>query len=212
LETASGWKRSILMLSVSGLHAVRGGREVLKGLEFQLHAGGVGVVMGPNGCGKSTLLRVLAGLIRPDSGHIDAPFLKADEALREHVHLIGHKDAIKDALSVHENLDFWAQILGGMTADVDAALEQVGLMPLSALPAGILSAGQRRRLALARLLVATRPIWLLDEPATALDCAGIELLDRLVAQHRASGGGIIAATHTPLGWPDGVAIDMRAGA
>jgi heme exporter protein A len=203
LKDASFWNHSTLTLDVQGLCVRRGGRTVLQGLDFHMGSGAALAVTGPNGCGKSTLLRALGGLLKPESGRISAGFLKRDEGLAEQTHLIGHKEGLKDGLSVGENLALWTQVLagcGGMA--LTDALAQVGLGALEAVPSGLLSAGQRRRLALARLLTAPRPLWLLDEPVNALDASGVAALDAMVAAHRAQGGMVVAATHVALGWAD----------
>ena len=152
-------------------------------------------VTGANGAGKSTLLRLVAGLLTPSAGTIaldPAP----DDGLMAQVHYLGHLDALKPVLSVRENLAFWRRVWRG--GDIGAALEEVGLGHLDHLPAGALSAGQRRRVAIARLLIAPRPIWLLDEPTAALDAAAEATLGRLIARHRSGGGMVIAATHRDL--------------
>jgi heme exporter protein A len=152
-------------------------------------------VTGPNGAGKSTLLRLVAGLLRPAAGSVALEGAD-DAATGAHSHYLGHLDALKPGLTVRQNLDFWRRLWGG--GDIDAALDAVGLEPLGDLHASVLSAGQRRRVALARLLVARRLLWLLDEPATALDSAAEAGLGRLIADHLAGGGMAIAATHREL--------------
>lgn len=185
----------------------RGGRQVLDGVSFSVAAGGALVVLGPNGAGKSTLLRTIAGLLKPFSGEVRLEG-EDDFEPRERMHMLGHLDAVKAGLTVSRNLRFARDLLGG-TGDLEEALGRVGLGGLGDLPGSALSAGQRRRLALARLLAAPRPIWLLDEPTAALDAAGQKLLVRLVAEHRQKGGIAIAATHMELGW-DGAEV-LRLG-
>ncbi|MDR4305706.1 heme ABC exporter ATP-binding protein CcmA [Chelatococcus sambhunathii] len=192
-----------MRLVAEDLIVARGGRPVLDGVSLSVAAGGALTVTGPNGAGKSTLLRVLAGLINPLAGRVRLE----DDAFepRERMHLLGHLDAVKNGLSVEQNLRFARDLLGG-AGDLGTALDRVGLSALADLPGGVLSAGQRRRLALARLLTAPRPIWLLDEPTAALDAAGQALLVDLVAEHRAKGGLVVAATHLPLGFEDAATL------
>ncbi|WP_020179611.1 heme ABC exporter ATP-binding protein CcmA [Methylopila sp. M107] len=197
-----------MRLVAENLIVARGGRPVLDGVSFSVGSGEALAVVGPNGAGKSTLLRTVAGLLKPVSGEVR---IEGDDAFepRERMHLLGHLDAVKNGLTVARNLRFARDLLGG-TGDLDAALARVGLGGLADLPGGVLSAGQRRRLALARLIAAPRPVWLLDEPTAALDDAGQRLLAELVRDHRAKGGLVVAATHMPLGWND--AETLRLGA
>lgn len=190
-------------LTVSGLFVDRGGRPVLDNVGFSAAPGDAVVVTGRNGAGKTTLLRTLAGLLQPAAGVIRVEDVADPEApLAEHAHLIGHREGLKDALTAAENLAFWRDLLGGRGGlAVETALASVNLAHALDLPARTLSAGQRRRLALARLLVAPRPLWLLDEPQTALDVQSQAMLGRLVAEHRARGGIVVVATHAELGWP-----------
>ncbi|WOJ91448.1 heme ABC exporter ATP-binding protein CcmA [Methylocapsa polymorpha] len=188
-----------MRLSASGLSVERGGRIVFAKLSFTLDAGESLIVTGRNGAGKSTLLRALAGFLPPAAGEIScAP--ASDEALAERVHYIGHADALKGALTVSENLEFFASMLssGRGGTPVDAALAAFSLAHVAALPSAYLSAGQKRRAALAKLLVAPRPIWLLDEPTTALDAASQEIMADVMRTHLAEGGMIVAATHARL--------------
>jgi heme exporter protein A len=186
---------------------VRGGREVFSGLDFEALAGRALAVTGRNGSGKTSLLRLIAGLLAPADGSIALEGGEAELTLGEQAHYLGHRDALKPALSVEENLAFWRDFLGGETSDADASLETsletslaaVGLGHAAQLPAAYLSAGQRRRLSLARLIAVKRPVWLLDEPTAALDAAGQSLFAGLMGDHLARGGMIIAATHGPLG-------------
>lgn len=188
-------------LSASGLIVERGERVILSGISLNLSAGDALVVTGPNGAGKSTLLRTLAGLLPAASGTIAFKGGDPEARLAEHVHLLGHSEGTKGSLTVLENLSFWTQALGGTVEKLGEALNAVGLSHIADLPASVLSAGQKRRLAMARLVSVGRPIWLLDEPATALDTDGVARLGDLVRDHRKSGGIVIAATHTDLGWP-----------
>jgi heme exporter protein A len=183
------------------LSCVRGGREVFRDLDFAVAGGEALLLTGRNGAGKTTLLRLIAGLLTAAAGQIDLDGGDPELSLAEQAHYLGHRDALKPSLTVAENLDFWAAYLGnGDGATFRAgALAAVGLADLAHLPAGYLSAGQRRRLSIARLLAAPRPIWLLDEPTAALDVAAQARLSDLMRAHLAGGGAIIAATHGPLG-------------
>jgi heme exporter protein A len=182
----------------------RGGREVFSNLDFETCSGEALAVIGPNGAGKTSLLRLIAGLLTVSSGSIALEGGGAELTLPEQAHYLGHRDALKPALSVLENLSFWRDFLGGEAAGpkqslVTENLAAVGLDHAAHLPAGYLSAGQRRRLSIARLLAARRPVWLLDEPTSALDAAGQSLFAGLMSDHLAHGGLIVAATHAPLG-------------
>lgn len=187
----------------------RGGHEVLSRLDFAVAAGSSLVLTGPNGSGKTTLLRAIAGLTRLEAGRIalataDDAELQDDETepIGERCHFVGHLPAINGRLTLQENLAFWQRYLGdaGEVEDMvtTAALDRVGLGTLGDLPADVLSAGQRRRLALARLFVAKRPLWLLDEPTTALDANSADRLIEAINAHTASGGIAVVATHQPL--------------
>ena len=196
----------IVAMKLSGhdLACIRGGRRVFCGIGFSLAAGGALVLTGPNGAGKSSLLRIIAGLIRPAAGRLSLQGGDPELSVAEQSHYLGHVDPLKPALTVTENLVFWTRFLNGARqADEATLIEQglaaVDLTDLARLPAGYLSAGQRRRLSLARVLAVPRPIWLLDEPNTALDAASQERLQRLMRTHLSAGGLIIAATHGPLG-------------
>jgi heme exporter protein A len=196
-------------LTASDLAAVRGGREVFSGLSFTLAPGDLVAVTGANGSGKSTLLRVVAGLLRPAAGTLLVE-PAGERGVAGITHYLGHLDGLKTALTVRGNLDFWRRLWGGPQEAAEAALDAVGLLHLSDLPAGVLSAGQKRRVAIARLLVAPRPLWLLDEPATALDAAAEANLDRLIAAHLATGGMAMVATHRAGGVPASATLAMGA--
>ena len=200
----------MMRLSASQLTVERGGRIVFSNLSFALDAGGSLTVTGPNGAGKSTLLRALAGLLPLAGGTIFCT-PPSGGALAENAHYVGHADALKNILTVAENLQFLAAMLdaglGGMP--VETALAEFGLSHAANLPVTYLSAGQKRRAALARLLVVWRPLWLLDEPSTALDAASQARMAKIMAAHLAQGGMIVAATHAKLGLPG---QELRLGA
>jgi heme exporter protein A len=191
-----------------GVRCVRGGREVFSGLDFEAAAGEALAVTGPNGSGKTSLLRLVAGLLTISDGKIGLEGGDAELTLPEQAHYLGHRDALKPALSVLENLTFWRDFLDGEAFNAAESLAAVGLGHAAHLPAAYLSAGQRRRLSLARLLAVRRPVWLLDEPANALDATGQGLFVELMRGHLARGGLIVAATHAPLGL---AARELRIG-
>jgi heme exporter protein A len=190
------------------IDCVRGGREVFSMLDFAAASGQALAVTGPNGAGKTSLLRLIAGLLTPAAGSVALEGGTAELTLPEQSHYLGHRDALKPALSVLENLSFWRDFLGGDAGDLAASLAQVGLAHATHLPAAYLSAGQRRRLSIGRLLAVRRPVWLLDEPTSALDAAGQDLFATLMRDHLAGGGIIVAATHAPLGIE---ATELRMG-
>jgi heme exporter protein A len=191
-------------LEVRNLSAIRGEERIFSGLTFSLATGDALVVRGRNGSGKSTLLRVLAGLLSQDGGEVkihDASGVIPRAA--EACHYLGHRNAMKRELTVEENLLFWKNLMGdfagGESLDPDDAAEALGLESLLHLPFGYLSAGQQRRMAMAKLLCAWRPVWLLDEPTAALDVQSEGIFAGLMQAHRARGGIVVAATHQELG-------------
>ena len=189
-----------MRLVVDQLTALRSGRLVFEGVSFSIVSGEALAVIGANGAGKSTLLRMIAGLLPKESGTIRLDGASAEATLAEQCHYLGHRDALKPALTPHETLSFWQAILGTARLSPHDALERVGIGHAAKLPSAYLSAGQRRRLALARLLIAYRPLWLLDEPAAALDASSEAVFDAIVAEHLAAGGLVVAATHAPFGF------------
>jgi len=200
--------RGISRLRTKGLAAFRAERRVFREVDFDVPAGGALLLLGPNGSGKSTLLRLLAGLKRPDAGLItwdgqDISIDPGEHAAR--VAYIGHLDAVKQGLTAAENLAYDAELGGG---DAHAALATLGLAPLAALPARMLSAGQRRRLALVRLALTAAPLWLLDEPTIGLDAAAIDQFAVMLAAHRGRGGIVVAATHVTLPLPGAAVLHL----
>ena len=197
-------------LKVTDLAVARGGRSVMSGVSFEVAAGAALILRGPNGAGKTTLLRTIAGLQPPLSGHI--------AGTRETIAYAGHADGLKAMLSVRENLDFWAQVFG--QDDIEAAIAAYKLQPLQDRLAGTLSAGQKRRLGLARLMVTGRSIWVLDEPTVSLDTDAVALFAAAVTAHLNANGSALIATHIDLGLDAGSldlapyrsATDLRIGA
>jgi len=188
-----------MQLKGNNLTCSRGGREVFTGLTFSVSGGEALVVTGRNGAGKSSLLRVIAGLVHLAEGVLELEGAEPDTTIAEQAHYVGHQDAVKPSLTVGENLQFWARFLGGVDLPIDLALQAVDLAPLINLPAAYLSAGQRRRLSIARLVAVPRPLWLLDEPTSALDAPSQNRLAELMRSHLAGGGMIVAAAHGPIG-------------
>jgi heme exporter protein A len=203
-----------MRLVAEGLSATRGEDLIFQDISFEIAGGEALVVKGPNGSGKSTLLRVLAGLLPAESG--TAKLVAAAhpvDRVGEAAHYLGHRNAMKRELTVDENLAFWkaffSDFAGGEGMDVDEAVESVGLGDIAHLPFGYLSAGQQRRMAMAKLLVAWRPVWILDEPTAALDAAAEAMFAGLVTTHLTRGGIAIAATHQPLGLEDMKELRMK---
>jgi heme exporter protein A len=196
------------LLQATGLAAFRGERLVFRDIDFTLAPGGVLLLTGPNGSGKSTLLRLLAGLLRPAAGALLWNGLDALSDLSAHARrlaYVGHQDAVKPGFTTAENLRFAARLSGGEPA---GALAAVGLEDLADVPAKMLSAGQRRRLALARLALSRVPLWLLDEPTLGLDAASVSRVRAMAEPHRAAGGMVVAATHLPLPFPDAAELAL----
>src|SRR4051794_35094180 len=204
-----GERLDFMRLEASDLACTRGGREVFTGLGFAVGAGAALLVTGPNGAGKSSLLRLIVGLVRPTAGQLALPGGDPELTIAEQAHYLGHQDALKPALTTTENLAFWMQFLGGTTVGVAPALAAVGLAGIAELPAAYLSAGQRRRLSIARLIAVKRPLWLLDEPTTALDVTAQAMLAKLMRAHLQGGGLIVAAVHGPIGLEK--AAELRLG-
>jgi heme exporter protein A len=194
---------SLMRLSASDLACRRGGRAVFSGLSFSIAAGESLTIRGRNGAGKSSLLRMIVGLLRLAAGKLNLEGGDPELTIGEQAHYLGHQDALKPSLSVGENLRFWAAFLGSAVADPSDPLATVGLAGLADLPAAYLSAGQRRRLSVARLLAVQRPIWLLDEPTSALDAAAQTQLGNIMQAHLGAGGLILVATHGALALPRG---------
>lgn len=189
-----------MRLSIEGLAGERSGETVFEGIDIELAAGQCLIITGENGSGKSTLLRVIAGLLPAAAGSVSLDGGGEDwPDLMSGCHYLGERNAMKTALTVAENLTFRQQFLGNAFHTVDEALEAVGLPQVANLPFGYLSTGQRRRIALAGLLVSFRPVWLLDEPTSGLDLASERRLADLMRGHLEDDGIIIAATHAPLG-------------
>jgi heme exporter protein A len=185
-------------LTLSNLACARGGLTVLDGISFTLKPGHAIVLQGPNGIGKTTLLRTIAGLQPAHSGQIVAD--------PDSIAYAAHADGLKPTLTAQENLAFWAAIFG--TKDIARALSAMQLTPLANRPAATLSAGQKRRLGLARLLITGRPIWLLDEPTVSLDAASTALFVTMITAHLGQGGSAIIASHIDLGLPSATTLDL----
>ena len=187
-----------MILNVTDLTIARGGMPVLAGVSFELAAGQALILRGPNGVGKTTLLRTIAGLQPALSGEVTGA--------EDQIAYAAHSDGLKAMLSVRENLTFWAEVFG--QSDIEPALEAFDLNDLAERLAGTLSAGQKRRLGLARLLVTARPIWVLDEPTVSLDTASVDMFGRAVRTHLQNGGMALIATHIDLGLTDAKVLDV----
>jgi heme exporter protein A len=209
----------VMRLTAENLSARRGEDLIFKDISFTLGAGEGLVLTGRNGSGKSTLLRTIAGLLRPETGRVTWASEGAEAGMRaaEACHYLGHRNAMKAELSVSENLSFWKEFLGDFRAgpgsdrrriSIGEATESVGLGGITHLPFGYLSAGQQRRMAFAKLLVAWRPVWILDEPTAALDVSAEAVFTGLIEEHLAGGGIVLAATHQPLGLENARELQM----
>lgn len=213
-SAAMGSSKQNLCITALNLSVSRGEDRIFEGVSFNLNAGEALLITGPNGVGKSTLIRALAGFLPLDGGEISIDGEKSHDhskPLSEYCHYIGHKNAMKDELTVFENLVFWQKTFGGDKDGVmspDEAADQLGLAHTLELPFGILSQGQRRRIALAKLFVAHRPLWLLDEPTAALDKKSADLFAELTNQYLRNGGMVIAATHDPLAFQQAKTLEM----
>lgn len=196
----------------------RAERLLFSALNFALGPGDALMLRGPNGSGKSSLLRLLAGLLPAEHGSLSwrgQPVANDPGAYRADIAYLGHLDALKPQLLVRENLAFWADLGGGSAnglGGVDSALAKVGLSPCADFPAQHLSAGQRRRFGLARLLLKPVPIWLLDEPTTALDVAGVKLVTDLIGRHLAAGGLAIISSHDQMALPHARTLTLGGAA
>ena len=195
-----------MQLTADKLHCVRGGRTVFRDCSFALKSGELLQVTGANGSGKTSLLRLIAGLGEPADGVLTLAGGHAELSIGQQAHLIAHQEAVKTALTVLGNLSFWAGFLGG--GHIDEALDAFDLERLAHYPAGLLSAGQKRRLALARLVAVPRVLWLLDEPTVGLDAASQKSLGKVMTAQLGRGGMIAAATHVPLGLEPQVRLDL----
>ncbi len=204
-----------MTFSGQNLSCVRGERLVFEELSFDVAEGEALVLRGPNGSGKSTLLRLAAGFLKPAAGKLiwrENPSGDEADDFRDRMHYVGHLDAVKPAFTVTENLAFWAAFEGSATPDDDAAkgLDRLGLSRIADVPGRYLSAGQRRRLNIARIAAIPKPLWLLDEPSVSLDTDAVAMLAGLIAEHRASGGMVMVATHIDLGVEDGNVLRLDA--
>ena len=189
---------------------IRGERPVFSGVSFRLARGGALALVGPNGAGKSSLLRILAGLLKPAGGSLSWDGTPVEDDWAAHcgrLHYVGHLDAVKPALTVAENLDGWAHFRGAARAAPDA-LATLGIEGLADVPGRYLSAGQRRRLALARVVATPAPLWLLDEPTVTLDADATARVDAMIAAHRADGGMAIVATHGEIALDGAQRLDL----
>lgn len=192
-----------LVLKATALACERGGRRVFDALSFQVSQRGALLVQGPNGAGKSSLLRILAGLLPAAGGYLSNPFRLA---------YLGHDNALKPGERLRDELAFWARLDGQPVTRVDAALEHFNLLPLAGLPVRVLSSGQRRRAALARIWLSDAVLWLLDEPSVGLDAASTARLAALMRTHRTSGGIVVATSHVPLGLDDADVLELGVAA
>lgn len=203
-----------MRLITDRLTCIRGGRTLFADLSFEVAAGETLLLTGPNGAGKTTLIRTIAGLLPPAQGEVRLDDDGADGSPGEHCHYIGHLNAVKASFTVEQSAAFWCRYLGGTPDRTEPALTAFGMARLLDIPVAYLSAGQQRRLGLARVLLAARPIWLLDEPTVSLDDAALDALAAAIRTHRSAGGIVIAATHTPPAFSDAreLSLGNAAGA
>ena len=199
-------------LTAQDLTVMRGSRAILAGLSFTVAAGEALILTGPNGIGKTTLLRTIAGFMPLAAGRLLLDGQRGDEPIGESCHFIGHLNGVKPSLTVGQTLRFFETFLGNDSGRADLAAEALGIDALIDIPAAYLSAGQKRRLGLARLLCAERRVWLLDEPAVSLDRQAQTVLAGMVNAHLGQSGIVIAATHTDLGWHNMKRLDLAEAA
>ena len=197
------------LLNVSNISASRGYRTLFRDLSFSVTEGEILELRGENGSGKSTLLRILAGLTRAETGTIKYQYAANDVFLKYPVHFLGHQDGTKAQESVEDQMLFWAKFFQSSKAEIRPALERVGLWKRRDVPGRGLSAGQRRRLSLARLIITHRPVWLLDEPLAALDTKGQQIVRELIESHTKQGGAVIAAMHG-LGFDNAKTVEVKS--
>lgn len=203
-----------LKLIAHHLKIQRGERTIIHDLSFEARAGEALLLTGANGAGKTTLIRTLAGFMRPVAGDLVLQGGDREREIGEQCHYVGHLSGLKASLTAVENLDFWGRYLGGRVLPRDAMLEALavfGLAPLADVPVGMMSAGQKRRVGLAKLAVVARPVWLLDEPTVSLDQASTEALAGVIRDHLQGGGLMIAATHLPLGLASASYLRLAGG-
>ncbi len=208
--TSSSRAAAVSAIAVEELACQRGGHIIVGPLSFAVRSGHALILRGPNGAGKTTLLRTMAGFLRPAAGQIRVSGPNAGTSAEGHLHYIGHANGIKPRLSVMENVSFWQRYYGGGSDPeaAEAALDAFDLLNLAEYRAAHLSQGQARRLGLARLLAAPRPIWLLDEPSVSLDAASTKRLEAAIAAHLSSGGLAIVSTHLDLSLGDAAILEL----